>query len=169
MRRNILWLVLTIAAALMQMTWLDAIRVQGVLPDVTLLLVLYFAVTDGEERAMITGTLGGLCQDVTGNAVLGHHILCNVVIAYAVGRIARRLITEHPAVKVGLILFATAAHGILFTFIQYVQTPHISAFDAILSTVLPGAFYTAFVTPFAFYFLDRLFRVKAEGLQGGAP
>lgn len=168
MRRNILWAVITIASALIQMTWLDAIRVQGVLPDLTLLLVLYFAISEGEERAMFTGFLGGLCQDVTYNTVLGHHILCNVIIGYTIGRAARRLITEHPAVKVGVVFCSSVVHGVLFTFIQYVQTPHMSAARTIFATVLPGAFYTALMTPLMFYALDRLFRTREESaLQGG--
>jgi rod shape-determining protein MreD len=168
MRKNLLWASIVIAASLIQMTWLDAIRIQGVLPDLTLLLVLYFAISEGEERAMFTGVLGGLCQDVTGNAVLGHNILCNVVVGYVVGRMAHRLITEHPAVKVGLVFLAVIIHGFLFTCIQYVQTPYMSATRTILATVLPGAFYTALVTPVAFFILDRCFRTHEEILQGEA-
>ena len=92
MRRNLLWAVIVVATALVQTTWLDAIRLQGVLPDLTLLLVVYFAIADGEERAMFTGVLGGLYQDVAGNAVLGHHIVCHVIVGYVAGRVAQRLI-----------------------------------------------------------------------------
>ena len=168
MRRNLLWAAIVIAASLIQMTWLGAIRIQGVLPDLTLLLVLYFAISEGEERAMFTGVLGGLCQDVTGNAVLGHNILCNVVVGYLVGRLAHRLITEHPAVKAGLVFFAAIVHGVLFTCIQYVQTPYMSGTRTILATVLPGAFYTSLVTPVVFFILERCFRTQEEILQGAA-
>jgi hypothetical protein len=43
-----------------------------------------------------------------------------------------------------------------------------SAMRTILATVLPGAFYTALLTPAVFYVLDRLFRAREEALQGGA-
>ena len=168
MRRNILWAVIVVATALVQTTWLDAIRLQGVLPDLTLLLVVYFAIADGEERAMFTGVLGGLYQDVAGNAVLGHHIVCHVIVGYVAGRVAQRLITEHPAVKVGLVLCAGVLRGVLFTCIQYVQTPDMSAIHTILATVLPGAFYTALVTPIVFVVLARSFRLQGEPVQGGA-
>lgn len=169
MRRNLLWAVIVIAAALIQTTWLDAIRLQGVLPDLTLLLVLYFAIVEGEERAMFTGVLGGLYQDVVGNAVLGHHIVCHVVVGYAVARATHRLITEHPAVKVGVVLCAAVVHGLLFTCIQYVQTPEMEAFRTVFATVVPEAFYTALVTPIVFFVLARSFRIKSDVLQGGAP
>jgi len=168
MRKNILWAVVVVATALLQTTWLDAIRLQGVLPDLTLLLVLYFAMFHGEERAMFTGLLGGLYQDVAGDSLLGHHILCHVLIGFWVARLARRLITEHPAVKVGVVLCAAVVHGAFYTFIQYVQTPDMSAVHTIFATVMPGAFYTALVTPIVFLLLERSLHFDEEAFQGGA-
>ena len=167
MRRNVWWAVIVVTTALIQTTWLDAIRFQGVLPDLTLLLVVYFAVAEGEERAMLTGVLGGLYQDVAGDTVLGHHVLCLVVAGYVVGRVARRLVMEHPMVKVGLVMGAGVVHGVLFTAVEYVQTPAKSALHAVLSTVVPGAFYTALVTPVVFFVMARLFRRNEDTLQGG--
>jgi len=168
MRKNLFWAVTVIAVALIQTTWLDAIRLQGVLPDLTLLLVVYFAVAEGEERAMFTGVLGGAYQDVAGGALLGHHILCHVVVGYLVGRVARRLITEHPAVKAGLVLCASVVHGILFTGIAYVQKPEMSALYTLATSVVPGAFYTALLTPAAFLVLAAVFSRKGHPLQGEA-
>ena len=167
MRRNVWWAVIVVTAALIQTTWLDAIRFQGVLPDLTLLLVVYFAVAEGEERAMLTGVLGGLYQDVAGDTVLGHHVLCLVVAGYVVGRVARRLVMEHPMVKVGLVMGAGLLNGVLFTAVEYVQTPAKSALHALMTTVVPGAFYTALVTPLVFFVLARLFRRNEDTLQGG--
>jgi rod shape-determining protein MreD len=166
MRKNLIWLAVTVVAALLQTTWLDAIRVQGVLPDLTLLLVIYFAVTDGEERAMFTGLLGGLYQDVASDTALGHHVLCLVIVGYAAGRMARRLIADHPAVKVGLVFAASIVHGLLYLTIQYVHDPeNTQAFYTFGTTTLPGAFYTALCTPF-FYVLSRMFHRTQESFDG---
>ena len=43
-RKNLLWAVAVIGAALMQTTWLDLIRLADVLPNLTLILVVYFAI-----------------------------------------------------------------------------------------------------------------------------
>lgn len=166
MRRNLLWIVVVIAAALVQTTWLDAIRLQGVLPDLTLLLVVYFAVTEGEERAMFTGLLGGLYQDVAGDTLLGHHIFCHVIVGYLVGRVMNRIILDHPVIKVMLVMLASLLHGLLYVCIQYVQTPGMSAIHALAATVVPGAFYTALVTPVVFFVLGRAFARPNEALQG---
>ena len=166
MRRNLVWAVVVVAAAVIQTTWLDAIKLQGVLPDLTLMLVVYFAIVDGEERAMFTGLLGGVYQDVAGNMTLGHHVLCNVLVGYIIGRVATRLITEHPAVRAGLVFCSGLVHGLIYTAVVYVQEPTRGALYTLATSVIPAAFYTAVATPLVFFMLARLFprdtRVRFE-------
>ena len=168
MRKNILWAVVVIAAVLIQTTWLDAIRFQGVLPDLTLLLVVFFAVTEGEERAMFTGLLGGIYQDVAGEAVLGHHVLCNIVAAFVIGRLSRRLVLDHPVVKVGLVAAASLLQGLLYLSIQYVQSPAMPVLPRIINSVVPGAFYNALLTPIVFGLLALMFIRRQEPLPQGS-
>jgi len=129
-----------------------------VTPDLTLILVVYFAITDGEERAMLTGALGGIYLDVASKAVLGQNILCLVIVGYAAGRLSTRLVTDHPAVKAGLVLLAGIAQGILFTGVLYVQAPsNTPVVENILTVVVPTSFFTALITPFIFFGLSRVF------------
>lgn len=166
-RRNLYWAIAVMVAALVETTWLKAISVMDVTPNLTLLLVIYFAMADGEERAMFTGAMGGLFQDVARSTVLGHHVLCLVLVGYASGRIATRLVTEHPAVKAGLVFCASIVYGLLAILVQYVQTPDLAAMHNIVARVVPGAFYTALFTPVLFFLLDRSFRHRNLTLDGG--
>jgi len=154
MRKNIFWIILIIFAVAIQATWLEAIRIRGVVPDIVLLIIVYFALNDGEERAMWTGALGGVFEDVAADTALGHHVLCNVIVGYVVGRVGQRLVIDHPAVKAGMVFLAALGHGILFTFVAYVQQPELGVFYPVLSNVVPTAFYTAFITPVVFVMLD---------------
>lgn len=158
MRRNIGWVAVIIVAALLESTWLKGISIQDVLPDLTLLVVVYFALPAGEERAMFTGLIAGLLKDVTENARLGHNVLALVIVGYAVGRLSHRLVTDHPAVKAGLVFVASLLNGALYVTVQYVQEPSISATYVILTGKVPTAFYTAIVTPVVFFLLDLWFR-----------
>ncbi len=161
MRKNIIWAVIVIAAGLLQVTWLEKLKLPltgNTLPDLMVLLVIYFALMDGPERAMFTGALGGLFSDVLSNSVLGHHILCYVVIGYAAGRMSGRLVTYHPAVKAGLVLIAGLAKGLLSTAILYIQRPDWPALHELAANVVPGAFYTAIITPLVFWILGQLLR-----------
>lgn len=168
MGKNIVWAVLVIATALLETTLLDLIEIQGVVPDLTLLLVVFFAIVEGEERAMFTGLLGGVFQDVVLHRTLGHHVLGLVIVGYFVSRISTRLITEHPAVKMALIFGASVANGIIFTAVAYVQQPSISALHLLAASVVPESFYTAVVTPIAFILLHLIFQ-RRYGAQGTFP
>lgn len=167
MRRNLYWTVTVIAASLLETTWVEAIRVMDVVPNLTLLLVVYFGVMNGPERAMFTGLLGGLFNDVASNAVLGHHVLCYVIVGYLVGRISARLATEHPAVKAGLVFLSGLAFGLISTTVAYVQDPGIGAVHDIAARVVPGAFYSALFTPVLFFVLDFSFRREDWAAHGG--
>lgn len=169
MRKNLIWAILIIVTALVQTTWIegDVIKVKGVSPNLVLLLVIYFAITEGEERAMFTGVLGGLFQDVVSDNVIGHYILCYVIVGFLTGRIAVRLITQHPAVKVGLVCIAGLLNGLLYAVIESVQEVHWMVFSSFKSSVVPATLYTALLTPFVFFLMDRFFqRYFAPQIQG---
>ena len=167
MKHSIGWFITVVLAAIIQTTWLDAIKMQGVLPDLTLLLVVYFAIADGEERAMWTAVIGGVYQDVSGNYTLGHNVLSLVIVGYAIGRLSTRLITEHPAVKAGLVFLAAVSHGLVFSAVLYFQEPDIRPLHMIATAVIPGAFYTAILTPLVFLALAWVFH-RDELARGGA-
>ena len=92
---------------------------------------------------MFTGLVGGIYQDSATMSILGHHVFCLVIVGYAVGRIATRFITEHPAVKVGSVLCAAMAAGLLHTIIRFIQSPDVDFFYTIVTSVVPTAFYSA--------------------------
>jgi len=168
MMRNLLWVCVVVCAALVQTTWPDFLKIQGVTPDLVLMMVVYFAIAEGEERAMFTGTLGGIYQDVASKAILGHNILSLVIVGYAAGRISTRLVTGHPAVKAGLVFLAGVAQGFLHTAIAYVQLPSATpVISTLIMVVVPASFYTALITPFIFVLLDRFFGGSAQP-QGSA-
>jgi len=168
MKKNVIWFIVVVVGTLLQTTWPDALKLQGVLPDVALLLVVYFAVMEGEERAMFTGLIGGVYQDVASDATLGHHVLCLVAVGFVMGRLSTRLVTEHPVVKAGLVFLAALSAGILYIAIQYVQQPANGAFNPILTSAIPSAFYTALLTPVVFLILGWSFQAKKTASGGRA-
>jgi rod shape-determining protein MreD len=162
LRRNLKWLFAVVLAAMLETTWVEQIRFLDVVPNLTLLTVIYFAIVDGEERAMFTGAIGGVFQDVASNATLGHHVLCNVIVGYVAARVASRMITEHPAAKAGLVFASSIVFGLLSVGVAYIQDPTTPALFGIVARVVPGAFYTALFTPVVFFLLDRIFKRKRE-------
>ena len=165
-RDHIVWLVCIVFAALIQTNWPEWLRFQDVSPDIIIVLVVYFAIAFGEERAMFTGLIGGLYQDVAVNTTLGHHVLCYVFVGYTMGRLATRLISEHAAVKTGLVLVASFFQGMFFITIQYALQPQRGVLYPLLNTVVPIAFYSAIITPLVFFLVDRVFHRRTRMTDG---
>jgi rod shape-determining protein MreD len=156
-----------ILASLVQTTWPDSLKIRGAGPDFVLLFVVFFAIVEGEERAMYTALIGGLYQDVTVNTLLGHHVLCLVLVAYGIGRFSTRLVTDHPAVKVGLVFVASLAQGVLFNGVLYIIEPDMKFLYSLIQIVIPVAFFSGILTPFLFVPLERIFQGR-QSFQGGA-
>ena len=155
MRTNIFWAILVIIMALVESKWPYALRIQGVVPQLVLILVVYFAITEGEERAMFTAVLGGIFKDVATGALLGHFVLCLVIVGYVTGALAKRLITDNPLVKTAAVFCASLGHSVIYLAIDYVQRADTGTLSALLATAIPQAFYTALMTPFIFMLLSR--------------
>lgn len=153
LRTNLIWAVSVMLTALLEAQWPYLLRVQGVVPQLVLILVVYFAIVDGEERAMFTGLLGGIFQEVATDETLGHRVICLVLLGYVAGTMSRRLITENPAVKASAVFVASVVHGFLYLSIDYVQRPGFSNVSGQLAALLPQAFYTALMTPLLFTLL----------------
>lgn len=166
-RKNILWLLLLLLAAGIQATWFEGLQYRGAMPNLVLLLIVYFALSDGEERGMLTGALGGLFQDVAAGNALGHYVLCNVIIGYIVGLGGHRLVTGHPAIKAGIVFISGLAHATMFALVAYLQDPARGIVGPVVRIGIPAAFYTAVVTPFVFIALDTLRRNKRPKSPGG--
>jgi len=165
-REFLVWLVSIVFAALIQTNWPHLLRFQDVTPDIIMVLVVYFAVAYGEERAMFTGVIGGLYQDVAINTTLGHHVLCYVLIGYTIGRLATRLVSEHAAVKAGLVFLASFCQGLLFVMIQYGLQPQRGILYPIINNAAPIAFYSAVITPMVFFVVDRFFHRRSMVSDG---
>lgn len=154
----IVWILVVFIFSIIQTSWPDFLRIQGVIPDLGLIIVIYFALFYGEERAMFTGLLAGIYQDIASNTTLGHHILCLVITGYIFGRLSGRLMSEHPAIKSALVFGGALLHGILFNIIVYFQDPYTNIVYVIFINTVPSAFYSALMTPFVFWILQYTFR-----------
>ncbi len=153
-----LWIIIIILLSVLQTSWPEILRIQGVIPDLGLIMVIYFALFYGEERAMFTGILTGIYQDIASNLTLGHHVLCLVITGFIFGKLSGRLLSEHPAIKSALVFFGAVLHGIIFNIIVYLQNPYTNIIYVIFINTVPTAFYSALLTPIIFWLLHQLFR-----------
>ncbi len=152
------WTIIILIFSVTQTSWPDMLRIQGVIPDFGLIMVIFFALFYGEERAMFTGLFAGIYQDIASNTTLGHHVLCLVITGFIFGKLSGRLVSEHPAIKSALVFGGALLHGVLFNIIVYLQDPYTNIIYVIFINTVPSAFYSALMTPFIFWILQYIFR-----------
>ena len=118
-RRVVLGAVTVLLALLLQTTVVARLPLPGSPPDLLLVLVVAYALTEGSAAGMLTGFSAGLLADLLADAELGRLALVYVVVGYLAGLAAEE--TERstllPFVVVGLscagALLLYAAEGFL--------------------------------------------------------
>jgi rod shape-determining protein MreD len=146
-------------AVVLQVAVFSVISVDGVVPNLALLVVVAAALVRGPEFAALLGFVGGLVIDLAppSDHVAGRWALALVVVGYLAGRVRHdagssavaALITVAACSFVGTSIFALS--GLLL------QDPSVSVGEAL--RVIPVAvMYDVLVTPFVLPVLMRLFR-----------
>lgn len=95
----LLALALTLAA-LLQVSFLPALRVQGVYPDLCLVLVVVWSLLRGAKSAAVWAVITGLWLDLLSRGALGTYTLGLLAAAYLAG-LGRRII-YHPSFVLAL-------------------------------------------------------------------
>jgi rod shape-determining protein MreD len=146
-------------AVVLQVAVFSVISVDGVVPNLALLVVVAAALVRGPEFAALLGFMGGLVIDLAppSDHVAGRWALALVVVGYLAGRVRHdagssamaALITVAACSFVGTSVFALS--GLLL------HDPAVSVSEAL--RVIPVAvLYDVLITPFVLPLLMRLFR-----------
>ncbi len=127
--------------ALVQSTVVPVFGIGGIVPDVSVILVVLLALRRGPEVGCLSGFGLGLVQDVVVGAPLGLHALSKALVGFLVGDLPRWFLVSQPAVSVATIVLATVVDGVLrFTLLQLFPYP--APFGELLARViLPQAGY----------------------------
>ena len=106
--------VLTVVAALLQVSFMGALRIGGVVPNLALILVVCLVVWGTASEALFAAVLAGLLLDVAGTGTFGLAISSLVVIC--LGLVAlRQLGADGHAwpVRLGMVALATMAWAVI--------------------------------------------------------
>jgi len=156
-------------ALLLQTTVVSRLGFLGAQPDLVLVVVVCFALTDGPGVGMVGGFGAGLLLDLLSDHTLGLLALVLCSIGYASGIVRAyldRLAITTPMLFVGA---ATAAAGLSFAaLLALLGDPRITG-GTLLRSVTLAALYDVVLTPFVFAAVSALSRPRDEmNLRVGA-
>jgi len=109
------WVIfLAIAAAVLQVSIMGALRIGGIVPNLVLILVVVLVAWGTASEALVVAVVGGLILDVSGAGTFGLAASSLVVICLALVALRQLGVDGHALpTRVGMVAVATLTWGII--------------------------------------------------------
>jgi rod shape-determining protein MreD len=147
---------LVILAVLLQTTVFQFLRVAGVSPDLILVLVVFFAISNGPRHGAVLGFVGGLVQDLLSGFYIGMNALSMALTGYIVGLGYHTLFRESPWIMAAIAFIASlGAQSLNYLLLLSLGVTILPA-NALFGVIVPVAVYNSAVAVLAYrrYYLS---------------
>ena len=161
MKRFPLYIIL-IAAFLIQLLFLDHIKIEGAKPDLLVLLVVFFAIFFGPGIGAEAGFVSGLFKDTYSLDIFGVNSVLLSLTGLIAGMLSPKLFKESKLTQ-GLLVFASS---VLYMIIHYfassliLKITYVTLPEYLYGLILPSSFYTAMLSFLLFPALIDRYRLK---------
>src|SRR5712692_7358452 len=126
----------------------------GLRVDLTLVVVVYFSLFWGGERALVLGFLTGLCQDALSSEVLGLSALSKSLTAFVVYTLSRHVQVQSLMAQVLFTCLAVTVDTLARLVVMVVFQLHMVAFPIMLSTFVQQTLLSILLAPCVCYGLQ---------------
>ncbi len=137
----IIYIVLFVIAIVLQLTVAPLFAIEGIAPDLVLLVVVFVAMKRGKVWGIAAGFVAGLAYDFFGTAFLGVSSLANSVAAFLAGLLGGPQFEEKPAEMIGLLATSVFIHHLIYFTIIRIGSFY-SFGQLLVRVILPQSFYT---------------------------
>jgi len=140
----------------------------GLRVDLTLLVVVYFSLFAGGERALVLGFLTGLCHDALSSEVLGLSALSKSLTAFVVHTLSRNVQVQSLIAQVLFTSLAVAVDTLARLVVMVVFQLHTLALPVVMSTLVQQLLLSVLLAPCVYYVLQlaithgRVHRAKGQ-------
>jgi rod shape-determining protein MreD len=144
---------------IIQTTWLDAIAIYSVLPDLALLAVLYISFKAQGLQGQFTGFFSGLLQDGVSAAPLGMSAFINTMMATLFNSLSGRFYIDRVLMPMFFGLSATIIKALMIMILSWIFKGKILAYDFTEPLIWIETAYNSIIAPVLFLLMslfDRL-------------
>lgn len=148
-------ILLLFLAALMQATLLANFRLFYAVPDLLLIMVIFYSLIKGKKAGIFFGVLAGFIKDILSGSIFGINLFSFALFGYFLGNQSKRLYIENKITHITLTVLCTLANACLnFMYL----TRHITFFQYFFTFTLPYILYTTLLAALLSRLFFRLFR-----------
>lgn len=127
-------------------TFLESIAIFNIMPNISLLTVVSFAIMRNETEGAVIGFFTGLLEDIIFGKVLGYYALVYMVIGYFCGKPFRDFYRENYLLPLALIVIATLSFEFVYYVSHFLFRGKLDLFYYFWRIMLPVVGYNAFLT-----------------------
>lgn len=125
---------------LLSVTILQGIRINGVLANTTIILVVSFAIIYGSREGFVAAITAGILQDLFVSKIIGINLICYVVIAVAIGLFDESLFKDNVLTPIVMFVLSTFSYHIIFYFFMFFFSDTLTI-DYLIPVVLTEVVY----------------------------
>jgi rod shape-determining protein MreD len=149
---------LLIACTFAQSTWFGGIAVFGVVPDLSLIVLIWVSYKNGQVEGPISGFLAGLGEDFLSTSPLGFHAFVKTAVAAATAILHGSFFIDRLLLPVLLGIAGTIAKAIAIGVLYLIFGSSIHAYSFVDKVLWVEAAYNGLLAPVVFLILSPLSR-----------
>jgi rod shape-determining protein MreD len=149
---------LLIACAFAQSTWFGGIAVFGVVPDLSLIVLIWVSYKNGQIEGPISGFLSGLAEDFLSTSPLGFHAFVKTAVAAVTAVLHGSFFIDRLVLPILLGITGTIVKAIAVGALYLVFGSPIHAYSFIKKVLWIEAAYNGLLAPLVFLILSPLSR-----------
>jgi rod shape-determining protein MreD len=149
--------IVSIVLIIVQTTLIQLLNLEGIMPDILAIWVVYIAIMEGQMEGMLWGFAVGLVFDFTTQEFIGlsalTKMLCGFLAGYFYNENKTRIVLSSYRFLL-IVAFASFFQNVLY-FIVFTRGSDVSLFRSIFVYGLTTTFYTSLFTIFPIFILSR--------------
>lgn len=150
--------VLLALAAIIQSSFLPALGLVQVRPDLVLAIVVIWAVLRGVREALPWALLGGLLADTLSGGPFGASAFALVIVAFCSSAGEAGVFRNSLFLPLVAVFWSNVLYGIIMLFLLATFQQQIDWLASLRHIIVPGALATMVATPLLYFPLSRLER-----------
>ena len=143
MLRTACMFLLIIIVFVFESTALGSVAILGVKPDLTLILIVSYAILRGDMEAAVFGFFAGLAHDICGGYFLGLYAMLGLLTGYLCGKPFKDFFKDNYFLPFFVVVIATVCYQILFYCAGVLFLGRVGLFYYTRVIIIPKTIYTA--------------------------
>jgi rod shape-determining protein MreD len=154
-----------VALAVVAQTGLSTVWRPAVYADLTLVVVVYFALQRDAVQAVVLGTVAGLATDALSGGLLGARGFSMTLTAYLLAALVTRVMLDNPLLRIPVIAGAAAFNTVVYLLLHQFFGQPANPPGPIAETMAYGVIWTTVVGTAVAFVLDLFFNESTRVRQ----